>query len=94
MDTVKFTPNFILAAVNANMTKARNASDELTRLMNIGYINSQTGLDVAKDVKAHLMKAYELLDLVDIPEAKMTQFAIGATITRQDIIIRNIELSL
>lgn len=94
MDTVKFTPEFVLAAVNANMTKASKASDELLRLANIDYINSQTGLDVANEVKTYLTKAYELLDLVDIPETKATQFAIGAAITRQNTIIRNIELSL
>jgi hypothetical protein len=93
MNTVQFAPEFILAAANMEMTKAGKASDELYRLMNIGYINSQTGLDVAKNVKTHLTKAYELLDLVNNPEAKATQLTLAETMARQDI-IRNIELSL
>jgi hypothetical protein len=94
MNTVHFSPNFVLAAVNMEMTKANKASAELYRLMNIGYMYSQMGLDVAKDVKTHLTKAYELLELVNTPDAKEAQFAIGGTIARQDMIIRTIEMSL
>jgi hypothetical protein len=94
MSTVQFTPEFILAAVSMEMTKASTATNELERLANIGYIISQTGLDVAKEVKAHLTKAYELLDLLNLPEARMNQLGIAAAIGQQDIIIRKIELSL
>lgn len=94
MENVQFLPNFILAAVNMEMTKANESSVELQRLMEIGYLNSQTGLDVAKEVKAHLTKAYELLDKVDIFEAKASQLGIAVTIAQQDRIIKYIELSL
>jgi hypothetical protein len=91
MTTVQFIPEFILAAVDAELAKAGKASDELMRLMNIGYINSQTGLDVAKEVKTHLMKAYTLLEMVNTPETNATKFTIAETMGRQDTIIRNIE---
>ena len=94
MENVQFLPNFILAAVNMEMTKAGKSSEELERLMEIGYLNSQTGLDVAKEVKSHLTKAYELLDKVDTLETKMAQLGIAATIAQQDRIIAYIELSL
>ena len=94
MTTVQFTPEFVLAAANVAMTKASNATNELYRLMEIGYLNSQTGLDTAKEIKKHLTTAYELLDKVNIPEAKVNQVLIGHSIARQDMIIRNIELSM
>ena len=94
MGTVQIMPEFILAAVNAEMSKASKACDELNRLMSIGYLNSQTGLDVAKTAKAHLMKAYELLGMVDFPEAKATRYGIAVTMASQDLIISRIELSL
>ena len=94
METVRVSPNFVLAAANMEMTKAAKSSDELYRLMTIDYINSQTGLDVATEVKTHLMKAHDLLDLVDTPDAKATQLGIAAAIGRQDMIIRKIELSI
>ena len=94
METVQIMPNFILAAANMEMSKAGKASDELNRLMAIGYLNSQTGLDIANSVKTHLTKAYELLDRVDTPGVKALQCNILVTIGRQDMIIRRIELSL
>ena len=94
MGTIQFTPNFVLAASNMELTKAQEAVQELNRLMSIGYMNSQTGLDVARDAKAHLVKAYELLAMVDIPEAKSMRSYIATTIGNQEIIIRRIELSL
>lgn len=94
METVQFLPNFILAAVNQEMAKADKASAELNRLMSVGYLNSQTGLDKAREVKTHLTKARDLLDRVDAPGVKQLQANISVTIRRQDLVIRRIELSL
>jgi len=91
MSTVRIDETFVLAAVNLEMTKANNATKELNYLASIGYLNSQTGLDKAEEVKEHLMKAYTLLDKVDLPNAKDTRTALAATIAAQDLIIHRIE---
>lgn len=94
MTTVHVDATFILAAVNLEMTKANDATTELNRLASIGYLNSQMGLDKAGEVKAHLMKARDLLVRVNTPEAKATLTGIEANIAAQDMIIQRIEFSM
>lgn len=94
MSTVQISSDFVLAAIDMEMTKALNATRELVRLDSIGYSNSQTGLDVAREGKSHLVKVYELYALINDPEVKAVQSEIAEAIGKQEIIIRRIELSL
>lgn len=94
MSTVQFDATFILAAANLEMTKANIAVTELNRLATIGYLDSQTGLDKAEEVKAHLTRAYALLDKVDTPDANATKTGLAATIAAQDLIIHRIKGSM
>ena len=93
MISVEISPEFILAAANMEMDKASTMLLEFNRSVN-GHSYSQRELKLAKEVKTHLMKAYELIRLVDTPEVKALQVILSETIARQDVIIRNVELSL
>ena len=94
MISVQFDSLFITKAANMEMNRANKACEELTHLMTIGYLNSQTGLDKAEEAKMHLVKARDLLARIDTPEVNATRNAIDATITAQDMIIRRIKFSM
>ena len=94
MITVNIAPEFLLAAANSEMAKAKKVTDDLNRLKDVGYLYSQTGLDLAIDVKRRLTKAYDLLGLVDFPGVSETRRGIMETIAKQDLVISMIKLSL
>lgn len=94
MTTVQFDATFILGAVNLEMTRANIAVTELNRLTTIGYLDSQTGLDKAEEVKTHLTRAYALLEKVDTPDAKAAKTGLAATIATQDLVIHRIKGSI
>lgn len=94
METVHIDTGFLLRAVNLELAKADEAVRELNRLATIGYRNSQTGLDVARSAKEHLMKARDLIEPVNIPMAEPAKRRISEAIGRQDYIIWSIELYL
>lgn len=94
MTTVQVDTTFLLAATNLEMTKANKATNELNRLASVGYLNSQTGLDTAEEVKMHLAKAHALLDKIDTPETNATKAGIEATIAAQNMIIERIKFSM
>ena len=91
MITVHFLPEFMLAAANMELDRASKATNELLRLMNVGYFISQTGLDVAKVAKTHLMKAHEILAMINIPDVKVLQRKVADSLAEQNMIIENIE---
>lgn len=94
MINVTIAPEFLLASANSETAKAREATTELCRLDDVGYMYSQTGLDIAIDIKRHLTNAYGLLGLVDFPGVSETRKGIMETIAKQDLVISMIKLSL
>lgn len=94
MIEVRFDNLVIMKAANLEMTRASKACDELTHLMSVGYLNTQTGVDKAEEAKEHLTKARDLLAQVDTPEANATRAGIEATLVAQDMIIRRIKFSM
>jgi hypothetical protein len=94
MITVEYTPEFVLAAAKLELDKANKLSRELARLGEIGYMYSQTGLDIAIDVKRKLESVRNVLALVDDPVVDLQRVAIKRLITNQNIIISNIELMM
>lgn len=94
METVHINSVLILAAANSELKKASEKTAEVSRLAEIGYLNSQTGLDVATEVRAHLVKAYELLAKINTLEAMHQMAGIKLAIEKQDTIIWRIRYSL
>jgi hypothetical protein len=94
MESVHFAPEIILAAATSEMNKAEIAMKELRRLMDIGYLNSQTGLDKAEEARQHLVKAYDLLGRVQFPAAALLRSTTGKVLAEHEQIIRRIKLTL
>lgn len=94
MATVNFDPTLILAMVNLESEKVHKIEQELTRLQSIGYLNSQTGLDLAKTARQHLWKAYDLLEHLSTPEATILRRLIVDTMMVQERIIARIEVHM
>lgn len=94
MNTVHISDTLILAAANSEMKKAAEKTAELNRLAEIGYLNSQTGLDVAIDARNHLVKAYDLLGRINTLDAMHSRAGTKLAIERQDEIIWKIRFLL
>lgn len=94
MTTVKFDVTFLLDIVVKELAKAEELGKELERLMSIGYLTSQTGLDKAEEMKAHLTKAYNILCEVNIPEAEPQKLYAAVTLANHDRLIEKIKLSM
>ena len=94
MATVNFNPTLILAMVNLESERANKIQKELTRLQSIGYLNSQTGLDLAKTARQHMQKAYDLLEHLSTPEATVLRRLIVDTMLVQERIIARIEVAM
>lgn len=94
MTTVKFDVTFLLDIVCKELAKAEELSKELERLMSIGYLTSQTGLDVAEEMRAHLAKAYDILCAVNVPEAEPQKMYAAVTLANHDRLIKLIKLSM
>lgn len=94
METVHINSVLILAAANSELKKATEKTAELNRLAEIGYLNSQTGLDVATETREHLVKAYDLLARVDSLDVMHSRAGIKLAIEKQDTIIWRIRFLL
>ena len=94
MTTVKFDTIFLMDIVCKELAEAEELSNELGRLASAGYLTSQTGLDVAEEMRTHLVKAHNILCEVDVPEAEPQKLYAAVTLANHDRLIKMIKLSI
>ena len=85
---------FELSMAEEESSKVVALTAELERLNKIGYLYSQTALDIAIEIKERLMKVYAILRGTKAPGTKDIIRNIATTIKTQNTIINTIQYRL